>query len=281
MMGGGIARSLARAGLPVHAYNRTRAKAAALETDGVVVHDNPVDAADGADVLITMLLDAPTIEQVVGGPGGPLERLAPAGVWLQTSTVGAAVDHLARLAERAGVAFYDSPVVGPPAAAARGELGVLVAGPVSGRERLGPLLDAIARRTLWVGTRTEASRLKLAVNGWVLAVTVAVAEAMALTRSLGLDPELFLTAIEGSPLGAEYARLKGKAILSGELAPSFSVRSALKDAALIAAAGRDTGAATLLADAVLEQYRRTTELGHADDDFAAVYHAALAALGST
>ncbi|WP_018684013.1 NAD(P)-dependent oxidoreductase [Actinokineospora enzanensis] len=271
MMGGGIARCLLRAGFPVRVYNRTPAKAAPLVELGATAHSSPATAAEGAGVLITMLLDA---DVVATAAREALPLLAPGAVWLQTSTVGGAIDDLAVLAAEHGVPFYDTPVVGPPRAAGEGRLGVLISGPRT--DRLDPVLAAIGARTLWVGEGTEASRLKLAVNSWVLAVTLALLEAMALTESAGLDPQLFLDAIEDSPLGTAYARFKGGAVLAGDYAPTFSVRSALKDAELITAVGRATGASALVAEAVREQYRRAAELGHADKDLTAAFLAARA-----
>jgi 3-hydroxyisobutyrate dehydrogenase len=152
---------------------------------------------------------------------------------------------------------------------------VLASGPRDARaERI---FEAIGSRTMWVGEGTEASRLKLVANSWVLALTAAVGEAVALSEAFGLDPELFLKAIEGGPLDVPYAHLKGGAMIKGDLPPSFRAEGAAKDAGLVAAAGRAAGANPRVADAVREQLRRTVELGHGDEDMAAVYYAARSA----
>jgi 3-hydroxyisobutyrate dehydrogenase len=273
LMGGGIAARLLRRGHPVRAWNRSRAKAEALP--GATVCATPAEAAAGATALVTMLLDVPTVEAAVAGA---LPHLAPGALWLQTSTVGAGADRLRELAGDHGVTYVDAPVLGTPAMAADGRLAVLAAGPddPTTRARVEALAGAFGTGVTWVGTGTEASRLKLAANSWVLAVTLAMAEALALTEASGLDPALFLDAIEGSPLGAGYARAKGAAVLAGDLAPTFSVRAALKDATLVTALAEATGAATLVARAVEEQYRRAVALGFVDADLSAVYHAARA-----
>ena len=56
-MGMGMAKNLLKAGFTVHAYNRTRAKAAALATEGAHIHETPADAARNADIVIAMLSD--------------------------------------------------------------------------------------------------------------------------------------------------------------------------------------------------------------------------------
>ena len=65
-----------------------------------------------------------------------------------------------------------------------------------------------------------------------------VAESLALTRDLGLDPRLFLEAVKGGALDAPYVQLKGGAMLDGSFDPAFALGGALKDAELILEAGK-------------------------------------------
>ncbi|MCO6009347.1 NAD(P)-dependent oxidoreductase [Actinoallomurus purpureus] len=270
IMGEPIARNLLRAGLAVRVWNRTRAKAEPLAADGARVCDEPAEAADGANVVVTMLHDGETVENVMAGVLPAMEEDA---VWAQMSTVGAeAVDRLAELARKRDVTFIDCPVLGTRKPAEDGALVVLAAGPHD--ERAERVFDVIGSRTVWLGDGTEASRLKLVLNSWVLALTTATGEAIALAEAFGLDPRLFLETIAGGGLDSQYAQMKGKAIIAGELAPSFKTVSAAKDAALVASDGRSAGAAPRVAEAVRDQMRRAVELGHGDEDMAAVYHAA-------
>jgi 3-hydroxyisobutyrate dehydrogenase len=270
IMGEPIARNLLRAGIDVRAWNRTRAKAESLAGDGAVICDEPAEAADGADVVITMLHDADTVEQVIAGVLPAMEEDA---VWAQMSTVGAeGADRLAELARAREVPFVDCPVLGTRKPAEDGALVVLAAGPRD--ERVQRVFEAVGSRTMWVGEATEASRLKLVANSWALALTVAVGEAVALAEAFGVDPRLFLEAIEGGALDSAYAQLKGGAIIKGELPVSFKTTGAAKDAGLVASAGRAAGANPRIAEAVREQFLRTIELGHGDKDMAAAYYAA-------
>jgi len=273
IMGEPIARNLTRAGVDVRVWNRTRAKAEPLAGDGAVVCDEPAEAADGADVVVTMLHDADTVEQVIAGVLPAMEEDA---VWAQMSTVGTdGADRLAELARAREVTFVDCPVLGTRKPAEDGALVVLASGPRD--ERVQRVFDAIGSRTMWVGEGTEASRLKLVANSWALALTASVGESLALAEAFGLDPRLFLEAIQGGALDSAYAQLKGGAIIKRELPASFKATGAAKDARLVAAAGRAAGANPRVAEAVREQFRRTVELGHGDEDMAAVYYAARAA----
>jgi len=120
IMGAGMARSLARAGLSVSAWNRHAEKAQALAADGISVAEKPEDAVAGAAVVVTMLFDAASVAEVMGRA---LPVLPEGAVWAQTSTVGPdGTAELAELARAHGVGFVDAPVLGtrqPPSRAHR------------------------------------------------------------------------------------------------------------------------------------------------------------------
>ena len=267
-MGAGMVTSLRRAGLEVRAWNRDPAKARALTGTGARAVDDPGAAVDGADVAVTMLLDADAVLDVV-------RQATPAAgtTWLQCSTVGVeGADRTAALARELGLVLVDCPVLGTREPAEKGALTLLASGPDDAREPLAPVLDAIGARTLWLGEAGAGSRLKLAVNSWLFMLTAGAAQAIALTRALGLDPRLFLDAIDGGPVDARYAHLKGALMIAGDFPPSFGLTGAAKDARLIRTALRDTGVADRLTAAVLETMEAAAD---AVDDPGAVDMAAV------
>ena len=74
------------------------------------------------------------------------------------------------------------------------------------------------------------TRLKLVANAWVFTVLEGVADSLTLARALGLDPQLFLEAVEGGAMDAPYVQLKGAAMLDDDFEPAFALDGALKDA---------------------------------------------------
>jgi 3-hydroxyisobutyrate dehydrogenase len=247
-MGAGMVRSLRRAGLPVRMWNRDPAKARALSDTGAQACDSPAEAADGADVVLTMVFDVDAVDDVI-------RRAAPAAgtVWLQASTVG--VDGVQRTVETArelDLVLVDAPVLGTKEPAEKGALVVLASGPDDARERVAPVCDAIGSKTLWLGPAGAGSRLKLVCNSWVFMVTAGVAQAVAGARALGVDPRDFLAAIEGGPLDAPYVHVKSRLMLDGEFPPSFALGGAAKDARLIRTALAGAGVSDRLTAAVLE-----------------------------
>jgi 3-hydroxyisobutyrate dehydrogenase len=273
-MGAGMARNLLAAGLPTRVWNRTPAKAAPLAEVGAEVALSPADAVAGADVVVTMLRDGDTVADTMteAAPG-----LRAGQLWLQTTTVGVeAAARLAELAAEHGLVLVDAPVLGTRQPAEQGQLLIFAAGPAQARERSAPVFDAVGRKTVWLGddpAAAAASRLKLVANSWVLAITGATGEVMALAKALNVDPKGFLDAIEGGPLDLPYLRAKSAAILEGNWEPSFSVSNAGKDADLIVAAGRANGARLDVAEAVAARMHRAEDLGHGEQDMAAAYFA--------
>ena len=272
IMGAGMARNLVRAGFEVTVWNRDTAKASPLAGDGATVAGSAETAVAGADVVLTMLFDAGAVTEV-------MTRALPAAgagaVWVQASTVGIeATEALAALAGEHGVGFVDAPVLGTRQPAEQGKLTVLAAGPSGLRERVTPVFDAVGARTVWVGERPgDGHRLKLTANAWVLSITAATAQSIALAGRLGLEPLAFLDVIAGGPVDSAYAQLKGRNMIAGEFAPAFAVDGAVKDAELILDTIRAAGLDDRLIDAVRGQFRATADAGHAGADMAAVIRA--------
>jgi 3-hydroxyisobutyrate dehydrogenase len=92
------------------------------------------------------------------------------------------------------------------------------------------VLSAIGSKSAIVGEEPGgASALKLACNAWIASVTAAVGQSLAISRALGVDPRLFLTAINGGPSNAPYAQLKGDMMIDRDFSPAFAVDGILKD----------------------------------------------------
>jgi 3-hydroxyisobutyrate dehydrogenase len=275
IMGAAMARNLIRAGHTVQAWNRTRAKAEPLAADGARIADTPAQAVRDADVVLTVLLDGPAVLETMRQAA---PALRPGTAWVQSTTAGIeAIGELADFAREQDLVFFDAPVLGTREPAEAGQLVVLAAGPSQGRESVVPVLDAVGARTVWTGedgAAGSATRLKLVANSWVIAVTNAAGEVLALSKVLGVDPRNFFDLIAGGPLDMGYLRAKAALVLEDRLSPaSFAVATAAKDARLIVQAGLQYGIRLDVAAASAERLARATAQGHGDEDMAAAYYA--------
>jgi 3-hydroxyisobutyrate dehydrogenase len=270
-MGLGMATNIVDARLPLRAWNRTREKAEPLTEHGARVFDTPAEAADGAGLIVTMLADGDAVLEAMQGGYGALARAREGCVWVQMSTIGErATERCIELALEHGVGFVDAPVLGTQQPAAEGKLVVMASGRDGLRERVQPLFDAVGQRTMWVGEAGAGSRLKLVTNAWIVAVVEGAAETIALAEGLGLDPALFLQAIEGGPLDAPYVRMKGQAMIDRDFAPTFALRLATKDARLASESAHEHGLDLPVLDAIARRMHQAVP-EHGDEDLSSTY----------
>jgi 3-hydroxyisobutyrate dehydrogenase len=85
---------------------------------------------------------------------------------------------------------------------------------------------------------------------------------------------MFLEAIEGGNLDSAYAQMKGGMMIERSFDPSFPLALAAKDAKLVLEAASDDGEQPALPAAVVRRLAQADELGHGNEDMAAVYWAA-------
>jgi 3-hydroxyisobutyrate dehydrogenase len=267
-MGLPIARNIARAGIDVRGWNRTAEKAKPLEQDGAQVFDSPREAAQGAGVILTMLADAGA---VIEGLQAAVEGARDGAIWLQMSTIGeTGTERCIELADEQSLTLIDAPVLGTKQPAEEGKLVVLASGPDEVRERVDPIFDAIAQKTMWVGKAGAGTLLKMVANSWVLTVTEGTAETIALAEGLGLDPELLLEAIEGGTLDLPYLRIKAKAIMERSFEPAFRLTLAAKDARLIEESAQRHDIDVPLFSTIRRRLAEGAK-EHGDEDFSATY----------
>jgi 3-hydroxyisobutyrate dehydrogenase len=268
-MGAPMARHLLEAGHRVRAWNRTRAKAEPLAGHGARLAADPAEAIDGAEVLVTMLLDAGATESAVGAA---LRCAREGTVWWQAGTVGVeGTARLAGLAREHGLIYVDAPVLGTRQPAEEGKLVVLAAGPSDALDRLAEVFAPTAAKVLRVGEEPgAATRLKLVANHWVFVLVQGVAETVQLARALGVEPEQWLEAIAGGPLDAGYAQLKAKAMLAGDFTLSFGLDNAAKDTRLILEAAAGDGLDLGFAGVIRDRFAAASAAGHGEQDMSAV-----------
>jgi 3-hydroxyisobutyrate dehydrogenase len=267
-MGSAMGHRLLDQGIEVVAWDRNPERVAAVEERGARRGGEPAEVVGGADVVITMLPTAPIVLDVVEPL---LEDWPEATIWLQMSSVGAAeADQLVEVARAHDLTLVDAPVSGSTHPAEEGELTILASGPDSARAPVEPVFEALGSRVLWVGEAGMGSRLKMAANHWMIAMTAALAESMHLCEAMGLDQRQFVDLLDGGPLGSAYGLMKLDEMLAHEYPVGFPVRLALKDLELVREVEQNSKAAMPLLDVVHERFLAADE-DHADEDLAAVY----------
>jgi 3-hydroxyisobutyrate dehydrogenase len=265
-LGTAMAARLGDTGHEVRLWNRRpeQARAAAAQDSGVTAVDSLTEALKGSSAAITVLRDGDAVTEVMTAVIGKMD---PATVWVQASTIGpVAARALADLAAGHGVPYLDAPVSGSTGPARQGMLVWLVAGDRDVLERVRPLLGALGSTVLHVGTGVEGSSLKLVVNAWMAASTVAMSDSLALCDEMEVDHSVFAEALEAGPLAMPYALAKMRLMDERAFEPGFAVNLALKDVDL----ARASAHLSPLLEIVRDRLVRTERAGFGHDDLAAV-----------
>jgi len=229
IMGQPMARNLLQAGYPVRAWNRSIAKADALAGHGAEIYQTPTQAANGAQVLICMLSDGPTCDQVLFGEGGAALVLAPGALVIVMSSipVDSAVEHARRCAER-GLHYLDAPVSGGERGAREGSLAIMVGGETPAFD-LGREVLAAMGRPVHVGPAGTGELSKL-VNQLIVASTIAtVAEGLLLAERGGADPAKVHEALLGGFVDSPIWRQHGQRMINNDFTPGGPAKWQLKD----------------------------------------------------
>ncbi|RUP11286.1 NAD(P)-dependent oxidoreductase [Hyphomicrobium sp.] len=271
-MGSGLAANLLKAGHDVTVYNRTRAKAEALASEGAKIAVTPSDACRG-EAVFTMLADDKALEAVVYGDGGLLATLDKGAIHISSSTISVALSK--RLAEdhgKKGQLYVAAPVFGRPEAAAAKKLFVVAAGKSDAVKAVLPLLDAIGQKTFTISEQAEAANIvKLSGNFLIAAVIESLGEAMALVGKAGVDKHQYLEILTSTLFGAPVYKTYGTLLADGKFEPAgFAAPLGLKDIGLALAAGQDLRVPLPLASLLRDRFLTLLANGGDNLDWSAV-----------
>jgi len=269
-MGKQMALRLLAAGHELSVWNRTEGRTEPLAREGAIVAGTPAEAELGADAVITMLFDDMAHEEVLFGPNGLMEALTPATLHISCSTISVALsERLTREHARRGIPFVAAPVFGRPNVAADGKLWIVAAGDDAAIATARPLLEAFSRGISIVGKEPrQAHAVKLGGNFLISAMIHSLGEAFVFAEAQGIEPEVFLEAVNHalfqSPLYAAY----GKVMLHPPKDAGATIGLGAKDNRLLreAAASRKTRLA--LADTLAEVFAQAQETGLGAEDWA-------------
>ena len=264
-MGIAIARNLAKAGHDVRAWNRTAVAPEAVA--GITIVDGP-EKAFQVEVVFTMLSDDAAIREVVLD-GALLENARAGLIHVVTSTISVAfASELATRHKAAGIGFVSAPVLGRPDVADRGELNMLVGGKEDVVAAIEPLLAPLSKKVWRLGEiPAQANAAKLAANMMIAMAIEAMAEAVVLTESVGLDRSRFFELILGTLFAGRSYESYSKQIVEGVFNPGFKAKLGLKDLRLATEAGTATGRSLPMLDAVQGRMREAVASGLGEKDW--------------
>ncbi len=235
-MGSAMARAIARGGATLILHNRSPEPARALADElSATVAATPREAAETADVAITMLADGDAVRDTWDGPDGLVAGAHAGGVLADSSTVPPdTIGAFEAAVRERGSGILDTPVSGSTALAEKGQLTIMAGGRVEDLDRARPALDLVARQVTHVGPLGSGAALKLAVNTLIFAINNSVSEALVLAEEAGLDRATAYDVFASSAAGAPFVQYKRGSFVDPDGTPvAFSIDLALKDLDLI------------------------------------------------
>ena len=230
LLGGALAEAAAKRGDQVTAWNRSAAKARALEPFGVTVAATPAEAVRGAERVHLVLTDDAVVDDVIAQlrPGLGREAII---VDHSTTLPDRTAERAQRLAE-AGVRYLHCPVFIGPAAARAGQGTILAAGPAALFERVKPALEAMANKVLYAGERPDlAAVYKLCGNAYFIGMTALLADVQAVAAGARVSADEAMRVVESFDAAAIVGR--GRAMIAGVPSPTFELEMARKDVRLM------------------------------------------------
>ena len=275
IMGGPMAANLVDAGFDVTVYTRTAEKAErfAAEHEGARSAATPAEAAEGADAFITVVPDAPQVEEVLFGDDGAAGVLADSALVIDMSTISPTASR--GVAERlAPLRYVEAPMSGSKPKAEAGTLTIMAGAEPEDFESALPLFEAMGERIVHVGPVGHGQMAKLLTNTMGAVNAAVLAEAVKTAKAAGLDRDAFLEVAAGSAGASAMLNLKGPPMFAEEFAPPlFKLEHMLKDVRHCIDEARALGIELQLGTLAETLYARAAESGHGEDDFAAVYTA--------
>ena len=271
-MGFGMAESLLRDGFAVTGVDVNGAATARFAALGGAVAPDPPAGAEGAEVVISVVVNGAQTEAVLFGPQGAVAAMAPGGVVLSCATMAPdlARDFATRCAA-AGRDYLDTPISGGAVRAAAGELTIMGSGAPAAFERVRPVLNSIAVKVYELGEVAGVGAAFKVVNQLLAGVHIAAAcEAITFARAMDLDIARVYEVITASAGNSWMFENRIPHVLTGDYSPRSAVDIFVKDLGIVADIGRGMTVPTPIAATALQMFVMTSAAGMGRDDDASV-----------
>jgi 3-hydroxyisobutyrate dehydrogenase-like beta-hydroxyacid dehydrogenase len=270
-MGLPMVRLLLRAGHAVCVCDPDPAQVRLAREAGASDAASVAGCVRGRQAIFTSLPDDRTLRAVALGPEGIVQAAGAQAVYVDTSTVSAAVSaELAAAALARGLAYVRMPVSGNALSAQSGQLTALASGPQAAWQQVRPLVECFTTAQVYVGEAEQARYMKLVINLLVANMASLLAEALTLGRHGGLEWSTMLDALAQSTLASPWLRAKAAQLKPRDFAPTFTPDQLSKDLGLMLEAADQHGVPLPLTAVTRQLMKAVVNEGYGQEDFIAV-----------
>ncbi|WP_299360202.1 NAD(P)-dependent oxidoreductase [uncultured Paracoccus sp.] len=264
VMGYPMAGHLARAGHRVTVYNRTASKAAAWVAEygtdgGGRAASTPRAAAEGAAFVMACVGNDDDLRAICTGPDGAFAGMAPGAVFVDHTTVSAAVTReLAAQATGAGFGYVDAPVSGGQAGAENGQLSIMCGGPADQFDRAEPVMAAYAKICRRMGDTGAGQLAKMCNQIAIAGLVQGLAESLNFAQRAGLSVPDLVEVISQGAAGSWQMQNRHQTMARDEFGFGFAVDWMRKDLAICLATAEENGA-SLPVTALVDQFYKDVQ----------------------
>ncbi|MFG1345021.1 L-threonate dehydrogenase [Xanthobacter autotrophicus DSM 431] len=271
-MGYGMAMSLLRAGIAVTGCDVNANTVARFAAEGGKGAASPAEAARGAHMAVSVVVNAAQTEAILFGPGGVAETLPEGAVFISSATMDPDIARaLAARLEATGRHYLDAPISGGAQRAAEGALTILASGSPQAFAAARPALDAMAAKLYALGDAPGQGAAFKMINQLLAGVHIAAAsEAMAFAARQGLDIRKVYEVITASAGNSWMFENRMPHVLNGDYAPRSAVDIFVKDLGIIQDMARNAKFPVPVSAAALQMFLATSAAGMGGDDDASV-----------
>lgn len=269
-MGSLMAQRLLAAGHEVTVWNRHRAKAEPLASEGASIASTPADASHGKDAVVSMLFDDAANEEVLLGAAGALSAMESGALHIACSTISVAlserlaVEHASRELD-----YVAAPVFGRPNIAAEGKLWIVTAGADSAIAKARPVLEPLSRGISVIGPKpAQAHAVKVAGNFLITMMIQSLSEAFVFAKASGIAPEIFIETINSALFQSPFYAVYGKVMLNPPEQPGATIKLGFKDLKLFLEAAEAKRVWLTVADLMQDRFEEAIASGLANTDWA-------------
>lgn len=265
VMGYPMAGHLAAAGHEVTVYNRTAAKAEAWAAEHGGAHAaTPAAAAQGADMVMACVGNDDDLRSVCLGADGAFAGMSPDAVFVDHTTVSAAVTReLYAAAQDAGLHFVDAPISGGQAGAENAQLVVMCGGDQPAYDRAAPVIDAYAKLCKRLGESGAGQLTKMVNQICIAGLVQGLSEGLHFAEKAGLDGRAVVEVIGGGAAGSWQMVNRYETMLDDEFNHGFAVDWMRKDLGICLDTADETGASLPVTALVDQFYKDVQKLGGA------------------
>jgi 3-hydroxyisobutyrate dehydrogenase-like beta-hydroxyacid dehydrogenase len=254
-----------------YVYNRTREKVVGHITRNTEIADNPETVFKNCDTLFLSLTDSKAVESILLHDNSASDYIREGSIVIDLSTVSLKTSlKVAEALAKRNISYLDCPVIGSTKAALSSSLVTVAGGSEESFKSIEPMLKTFSKKVYYVGPSGNGTKVKL-INNLVMGTNMAIlAEAVAISKKLGLNDLILLEILQGGGAGSKILDLKKEKLIAKDYSPEFKLAHQLKDLKYFLEVSSDKNFPSLIGSVVTQLFSAAFRMNLGESDMSAI-----------